>query len=258
MHFDHEKLIVYQRAIQFAGWTEEFLSPLDCRAVARDHLARASDSIPTNLAQGNAKRSLRGRVFCLDNARGSALECGACLDVLVAKGNVSTPNVDCGKGLLREVVSMLMGLRKRKPGMVQETGATYDSRGRRRTCLDHERLDVYQTGVRFVSWNSGFEESASLSADVRLKLDRASTGVVLNIAEGNGRFSHKDRVRFIDIANTHALQCASSLDTLVARKRISEAEAGSGKGILKELVNLLMGWRSSLTAPQQYGDPQED
>ena len=258
MHFDHEKLIVYQRAIQFAGWTEEFLSPLDCRAAARDHLARASDSTPTNIAQGNAKRSQRGRVFCLDNARGSALECGACLDVLVAKRSVCAADVERGKGLLRGIVSMLMGLRKYRPSMVQEAGATYESRGGRRVWLDHERLDAYQTGVRFVSWVAGFEEAASLSADMRQKLDRASTGVVLNIAEGNGRFSRRDRARFIDIATTHALQCASCLDTLVARKRSPEAEADRGKRILRGAVDLLIGWRSSLAGPQQYGEPEED
>ena len=45
-----------------------------------------------------------------DNARGSALECAACLDLLVAKTFINGSVAVEGKELLLEVVSMLIGL----------------------------------------------------------------------------------------------------------------------------------------------------
>jgi len=46
----------------------------------------------------------------LDFARGSALECAACLDVLVAKKLLDEAAVRPGKQHLVEIISMLMGL----------------------------------------------------------------------------------------------------------------------------------------------------
>ena len=45
-----------------------------------------------------------------DNARGSALECAACLDVLVAKKKINGDEIKKGKNQLYQIVSMLIGL----------------------------------------------------------------------------------------------------------------------------------------------------
>jgi hypothetical protein len=45
-------------------------------------------------------------------ARGSALECAAGLDVLVAKGICTPEQIEPGKDELRRIVSMLIGLIK--------------------------------------------------------------------------------------------------------------------------------------------------
>lgn len=50
----------------------------------------------------------RCRTFAI--ARGSALECAACLDVLVAKSSGTTFQVRKGKLHLHEIVSPLIGL----------------------------------------------------------------------------------------------------------------------------------------------------
>ena len=45
-----------------------------------------------------------------DNARGSALESAACLDVMVAKRFVTAWEIQTGKAMLAKIVSMLFGL----------------------------------------------------------------------------------------------------------------------------------------------------
>ena len=63
-----------------------------------------------HLAEGNGKYTSADRCRFFDNARGSALECAACLDVLVAKSLVEQAVAMEGKGMLIEIVSMLVGL----------------------------------------------------------------------------------------------------------------------------------------------------
>ena len=84
-YFDHEKLEVYQVAVEFVGWSEILLE--DCKgkaASAKKHLDEASSSIPNNIAEGNGKWSKKDRKKFFEVARGSALECASCLDILVA------------------------------------------------------------------------------------------------------------------------------------------------------------------------------
>jgi four helix bundle protein len=108
--FDHERLKVYQEAIRFIGWVSPHLDDLPARVAARDQLDRASTSVALNLAEGNAKRSYAERSRFFEIARGSGVECAACLDVLVAKDKLPREVADAGKEILVEVVSMTSGL----------------------------------------------------------------------------------------------------------------------------------------------------
>ncbi len=67
-------------------------------------------SIPLNLAEGNGKHTSADRCRFFDVARGSALECAACLDVLVARKLVDGNVAEMGKAKLVEIVSMIVGL----------------------------------------------------------------------------------------------------------------------------------------------------
>jgi len=112
-YFDHEKLDVYRESIAFCGWVGEFLSAISARAAAKDQLDRASTSVPLNIAEGNGKFSTVDRARFLEIARGSALECAACLDVLVVRKLVDAECVISGKEKLIRIVNMLMGILKR-------------------------------------------------------------------------------------------------------------------------------------------------
>jgi four helix bundle protein len=108
--FDHERLKVYHEAIRFVGWVSPYPDDLPAKVAARDQLDRASTSVPLNLAEGNAKRSYAERCRYFEIARGSGVECAACLDVLVAKGKLSRDVAAEGKEILLEIVSMASGL----------------------------------------------------------------------------------------------------------------------------------------------------
>src|SRR6476620_10110932 len=109
-YFDHEKLDVYQEAIAFCGWVGEFISAISAKAAAKDQLDRASTSISLNVAEGNGKFSDKDRARFLEMARGSALECAACLDVLLVRKLASEEQIILAKERLSRIVQMLIGL----------------------------------------------------------------------------------------------------------------------------------------------------
>jgi four helix bundle protein len=114
--------------------------------------------------------------------------------------------------------------------------------------FDHEKLNVYQASLTFITWATELISKVDVKAAVKDQLDRASTSVPLNIAEGNGKFAIKDRCRFLDFARGSALECAACLDVLVAKKLSEEAVVRAGKEQLFEIISMLMGLISSLTA----------
>src|SRR6266404_8738014 len=95
--------------------------------------------------------------------------------------------------------------------------------------FDHEKLDVYRNSIAFCAWVGDFLPLITAKAAAKDQLDRASTSIPLNIAEGNGKFSAKDRARFLEIAQGSALECAAALDVLVARKLAALGEIESAK-----------------------------
>src|SRR6186997_1289970 len=127
-HFDHEKLDVYREAIAFSGWVGEFIAAISAKAAAKDQLDRASTSIPLNIAEGNGKFSARDRARFLEMARGSALECAACLDALLVRKLASEEQVVLAKDLLARIVQMLIGLLRKfseRAGVLREEEPAY-------------------------------------------------------------------------------------------------------------------------------------
>ena len=51
----------------------------------------------------------------------------------------------------------------------------------------HEKPEVYREAIVCVAWISGFLEGMVRIGDVTVQLDRASTSIPLNTAEGNGK-----------------------------------------------------------------------
>lgn len=107
--------------------------------------------------------------------------------------------------------------------------------------FNHEDLEVYREAITFVAWLSALLEGTLRIGDLKDQLERASSSIPLNIAEGNGKYAPKDRCRFFDIAHGSALECAAALDVLVARGKANAEQVRTGKESLQRVVRMLMG-----------------
>jgi four helix bundle protein len=107
--------------------------------------------------------------------------------------------------------------------------------------FSHERLDVYKESISFVAWMTGLLEEMVRAGDVKDQLDRAANSIPLNIAEGNGKYTPKDRCRYFDTAHGSALECAAGLDLLVAKSKATSDQIRPGKERLQRIVSMLMG-----------------
>jgi len=128
MLFHHEKLTVYQRALEFATWSQDLIESLKKKTSTRDHLERAGDSVALNIAEGNGKFSQKDRVRFFQIAHGSALESAACLDLLVARRCCSANAITRGKSILEEIVKMLFAMLDQLGCRIAEESAEYAER----------------------------------------------------------------------------------------------------------------------------------
>jgi four helix bundle protein len=128
MPFHHEKLTVYQRAVEFASWSQDLIESLNKRTSTRDQLERAGDSIALNIAEGNGKFSKKDRARFFQIAPGSALECAACFDLLVARRCCAGSAITRGKSILEEIVKMLFTMLDQLGCRIAEDSAEYGER----------------------------------------------------------------------------------------------------------------------------------
>lgn len=110
IQFNHEKLEVYQTSLAFVVWLEPIIEDLKKHRNIIDQIDRASISVVLNIAEGNGKSSKKDQNRYLEIARGSALECAACLDIMVAKKIITSTKASEGKQLLEKAVRMLYKL----------------------------------------------------------------------------------------------------------------------------------------------------
>ncbi len=124
-----------------------------------------------------------------------------------------------------------------------------------KTYFDHEKLQAYQESLLFYAWCEDLLERVPKGIAVHNQLERARTSIVLNIPEGNGKFTGPDRCRFFDIARGSALECAGCLDMLSIKRHLSEAELDAGKTRLKAIVSMLVGLIKANSNDRLYEDP---
>ena len=65
--------------------------------------------------------------------------------------------------------------------------------------------------------------------------------MVMNIPEGNGKYTCRDRCKYFDISRGSALECTGGLDICVVKKILTKEDIREGKIILREIVSMLVG-----------------
>ncbi len=105
--------------------------------------------------------------------------------------------------------------------------------------FDHERLDVYQVAIKFVvAANPIVENLPRGKSHLADQLHRASTSVPLNIAEGAGETSTKEKARFYRMARRSGTECAAILD--ICRELELVTDLAEARQLLIRVVSMLI------------------
>ena len=111
MHFDHERLDVYQFSLKFAVMSARLIEALPSgRSHLADQLHRAAVSIILNIAEGAGEFSKGDKARFYRMAKRSATECAAVLDICRELQLAEIEPLTEGRDLLIKIVSMLIKL----------------------------------------------------------------------------------------------------------------------------------------------------
>ena len=107
----HENLRCYRRAIELAeGLSKEGARWPRGFAYLVDQQRRAMASVVLNLAEGNARKSVKERKRFFEIARASVVEVAACVDLSRAFGLIREDRASLLKSRLSEISKMIWGL----------------------------------------------------------------------------------------------------------------------------------------------------
>jgi four helix bundle protein len=104
--------------------------------------------------------------------------------------------------------------------------------------LETDRLHCYRVALEFLARVAQLTPPRG-AADLRDQLERASSSIVLNIAEGAGRIAAADRARFFAIARGSATECVAILDILRIRRLASPADCAAARALLIRVAQML-------------------
>jgi four helix bundle protein len=93
-----------------------------------------------------------------------------------------------------------------------------------------------------MEWFVSLPVAKDLPTKMFTQIDEAATSIVLNTAEGNGRYGELDQLHFIEIAQKSAVRTMVYLDLCVARGLISVPSVSQGKEALGQVSAMLGGF----------------
>lgn len=113
MSFDHERLDVYQRALEVLDLCDEIVEQMPPkRAHLKDQLDRAATSIVLNIAEGAGELSFDEKCRFYRMARRSATETAAILHIVLRRRHGPEDKIEAARELLDRVVAMLVRMTK--------------------------------------------------------------------------------------------------------------------------------------------------
>lgn len=113
--------------------------------------------------------------------------------------------------------------------------------------FDFENLDVYSKArqLRTALFNI-LSEKQKIDRNVLDQIKRASISIVLNIAEGSGKFSKADKRNFFTIARGSTYEVVAIIDILFDDEVITEGEKAGLYTDLETVSKMLLGLINSL------------
>jgi four helix bundle protein len=112
--------------------------------------------------------------------------------------------------------------------------------------FDFEKLDVYKRAKLFNSEIRHLIKNTKLDPTTKDQLRRASFSIVLNIAEGTGRFSNADRRKFYVISRSSVFECVAILDVLKDEGIIEQSEFSTFYAKAEEVSKMLFAMIKNL------------
>jgi four helix bundle protein len=79
----------------------------------------------------------------------------------------------------------------------------------------------------------------SCNADLRAKLDKSTTSIALNIAEGNGRFNGTNQATFYETAYKATIQSAALVDLATANGDADVLRVEQGRELLRRIAAMI-------------------
>ncbi|RMH58530.1 MAG: four helix bundle protein [Candidatus Hydrogenedentota bacterium] len=107
--------------------------------------------------------------------------------------------------------------------------------------FDHERLQVYQKAALFAGNADRIAKKLRRRRrDLADQLERASSSILLNIAEGAGEYSRPEKKRFFRMAKRSGAECAGILDLSHRIGCITPKVYSVNRELLLEIIRMLV------------------
>ena len=113
--------------------------------------------------------------------------------------------------------------------------------------FDFEKLDIYNKAKSFNAEIRMLIKATKLDPTTKDQLRRASFSIVLNIAEGTGRFSRADRRNFYVISRSSIFECVAILDVLKDENMLNKNHYDQFYSEAEELSKILFAMIKNLT-----------
>ncbi len=105
--------------------------------------------------------------------------------------------------------------------------------------FDFEKLEVYVKAKKFNKSVTQFLASSKVDKTTKDQLRRAAFSIMLNIAEGSGRFTKPDKRNFYVIARGSTFECVAIFDYLKDMEAIDETIFKQYYSFLEEMSKML-------------------
>jgi four helix bundle protein len=114
--------------------------------------------------------------------------------------------------------------------------------------FDFQKLNIYKKAKEFHLECKNIIRNKNLDRYVKDQFGRASFSIILNVAEGSGKFSKADRRNFFVISRGSVFECVAILDILTDQEIIDEGESKKLMLQADELSRILFAMIKNLSS----------